>query len=117
MPRRPLGVLTLGVFVLALAVSAVFLAANVLVNVSEVLSLSVILFGVWLVVAGGMRAANPKQYGAGASNAISGGIVVTTLGSVSFLYSRALFVEFLLPILLLVVATLVVVAGIRAWRK
>jgi hypothetical protein len=64
-----------------------------------------------------MRAADAEQYGAGASNAISGGIMGITLGSVLFLYGRALFVEFLLPILLLVVAILVVVAGIRAWRK
>ena len=117
MPKRPVGILSLGILILALAVSAVFLAANILVQVSEVFSVALILFGLWTIVLGGMQFFNPEQYGGGTFNTLSGGILVTTLGAVWFLYGRALFVGFLIPVLLLVVAILVVVAGIRAWRK
>ena len=117
MPKRPVGVLSLGILILALAVSAASFAANVLVQVSEVFSLTMVLLGLWIVILGGMRAADPEQYGSGAFNALSGGVLIATLGIVWLLYGRAVFVEFLLPILLLVVAILVVVAGIRAWRR
>lgn len=117
MPKRPVGVLSLGILILALAVSAVSFAVNVLVQVSEVFSLTMVLFGLWIVILGGMRATDPEQYGSGAFNALSGGVLIATLGGVWLLYGRAVFVEFLLPILLLVVAILVVVAGIRAWRR
>lgn len=117
MPRRPVGVLSLGILILALAVSAVAFAANVLVYVSEVFSVGLILFGTWIMALGGMRSVDPEQYGGGAFNTLSFGIIVTTLGVVWLLYDRALLVEFLIPILLLVVAILVVVTGIRAWRK
>ena len=117
MPRRPVGVLSLGILILALAVSAASFAANILVHLSEIFSVALVLFGIWITVLGGMRSVDPEQYGGGAFNTISGGIIVTALGFIWLLYGRALFVEFLFPILLLVVAILVVTAGIRAWRK
>lgn len=117
MPKRPVGVLSLGILILAVAVSATLFAANVLVHVSEVFSVALVLLGAWIIVLGGMQFVNPEQYGGGTFNTLSGGILVATLGAVWFLYGRALFVGFLIPILLLVVAVLVVVAGVRAWRK
>ena len=117
MPERPVGILSLGILILALAVSAASLAINVLVQVSEVFSLTMVLFGLWIAILGVMRSVDPEQYGGGAFNALSGGVLITTLGAVWLLYGRAVFVEFLIPMLLLVVAILVVFAGIRAWRK
>ena len=117
MPKRPVGVLSLGILILVLAVSAAAFAAKMLLDVFEIFSLTFILFGLWIIVLAGIRAANPEQYGGGAFNTFSGGVLITTLGVVWLLYVRELLVEFLLPALLLVVAILVVVAGIRAWRK
>jgi len=117
MPKRPVGVLSLGILILALAVSAAAFAANMLINVSEIFSFTFILFGLWIMVLAGIRAVNPELYGGGAFNTFSGGILITTLGVVWFLYVRELLVEYLLPALLLVVGVLVAVAGIRAWRK
>jgi len=117
MPKKPVGVLSLGILIIVLAVSAAAFASNILVNVSEIFSVTLILFGSWFIVLAGIRTANPEQYGGGAFNTFSGGILITTLGVVWLLHIRALLVEYLLVALLLVVGILVVVAGIRAWRK
>jgi hypothetical protein len=117
MPKRPVGVLSLGILILVLAVSAVAFAADMLVDITEIFSLTLVLFGFWIMVLAGISAANPEQYGGGAFNTFSGGILLTTLGVVWLLYVRELLVEYLLPALLLVVGILVAVAGIRAWRK
>ena len=117
MPKRPLGVLSLGILIVALAVSAAAFAADMLVDVSEIFSLTLVLFGFWIMVLAGIRAFNPEQYGGGAFDTFSGGILLTTLGVVWSLYVHELLVGYLLPALLLVVGILVAVAGIRAWRK
>ena len=117
MPKRPIGVLSLGILILVLAASATAFAANILVNVSEIFSLTFILFGLWVMVLAGIRAANPELYGGGAFNTFSGGILLTTLGVVWLLYVRELLVGYLLAVLLLVVGILVAIVGIRAWRK
>jgi len=117
MPKRPVGVLSLGILILVLAISAAAFAANLLADMSEIFSLTLVLFGLWTMVLAGIRAANPEQYGGGAFNTFSGGILITTLGVVWSLYVRELLVEYLLPALLLVIGILVAVAGIRAWRK
>ena len=117
MPKKPVGVLSLGILILVLAVSIAAFAANILINVSEIFSLTLVLFGLWIIVLAGIRAANPEQYGGGAFNTFSGGILLTTLGVVWSLYIREMLVEYLLPALLLIIGILVAVAGIRAWRK
>jgi hypothetical protein len=117
MPKRPVGVLSLGILISVLAVSATAFAVTILDNVYEIFSLTLILFGLWIMILSGIRATNPEQYGEGAFNTFSGGILLTTLGAVWLLYVRALLVDYLLPALLLVVGILVAVTGIRAWRK
>ena len=117
MPKRAVGVLSLGILILVIAVSMVASATNILVNIFEMFSLTLILFGLWVTILAGIRAANPEQYGRGAFNTASGGILLTTLGVVWSLYIREMFVEYLLPALLLIIGILVAVTGIRAWRK
>jgi len=117
MPKRPVGVLSLGILILVLAICIAAFAANMLLNITEIFSLTFIIFGLWIMVLAGLRATNPEQYGGGAFNTFSGGILITTLGFVWLLYSRELLVGYLLPALLLVIGILVAVAGIRAWRK
>ncbi len=117
MPKRPVGVLSFGILILVLAVSIAASAANILVNIFEIFSLTFILFGLWVTILAGIRAANPEQYGGGAFNTFSGGILLTTFGVVWSLYIREMFVEYLLPALLLIIGILVAVTGIRAWRK
>jgi len=117
MPKKPVGVLSLGILILGLSVSAAAFTANMLVDVSEIFSLTLVIFGFWIIVLAGIRAANPEQYGGGAFNTFSGGILVTMLGVVWLLYVREMLVGYLFPALLLVVGILVAVAGIRAWRK
>jgi uncharacterized membrane protein YjjB (DUF3815 family) len=88
-----------------------------LANVLEIFSFTLIFFGLWITVLAGLRSVNPEQYGGGAFNTFSGGILITTLGVVWSIYIRGLPVAYLFPALLLVVGILVAVAGAKAWRK
>ena len=117
LPKRPVGVLSLGILILVLAVSAAAFAASLLANMFEILSLCLVLFGFWSMILAGMRAFNPEEYGGGGFNTFSGGILLITLGVVWSLYIRELLVGYLLPALLLIIGILTAVAGIRAWRK
>jgi len=117
MPKRPVGVLSLGILIVVLAVSATAFVTKILVDISEVFSLTLILFGFWIIILSGIRAISPEQYGGGAFNAFSVGILLATLGTVWLLSVRALLVEYLLPALLLIIGILVAAVGIRAWRK
>jgi hypothetical protein len=115
--RRPIGVFSIGILILAVAVSATASVVGTLEGISEVFAFSLVLFGLWIVVLAGMKAANPPSYGGGAFNTFSAGILLATIGALWMLSARNLFVGYLLPVLLLVVGALVIVAGIRAWRK
>jgi hypothetical protein len=117
LPKRPVGVLSLGILILVLAVSAAAFAASLLANMSEIISLALVLFGFWIMILAGMRSFNPEEYGGGAFNTFSGGILLTTLGVVWSLYIRELLVGYLLPAFLLIIGILTAIAGIRAWRK
>jgi len=68
MARRPVVVLSLGILILTLAVSAAAFVANALVNVAEIFSLTLIIFGIWIVVLAGMRTADPEDYDEGVFN-------------------------------------------------
>jgi hypothetical protein len=117
MPKKPVAVLSLGILIVILAVSVtISVVTELVVGVSEIFSLTLVLFGLWIIVLAGIRTVNPEEFGAGAFNTFSGGILLTTLGIVWLLYGK-LPIEYLLMVLLLVVGILVVVVGIRAWRK
>ncbi len=115
MPKRPLGVLSIGVLVVILAIS-VSLHAFAILNIPEVFSLTLLLFGLWVMVLAGIRASNPETYGHGAFNILSGGVLITAFGVVWFLYGK-LPIGYLLTVVLLVFGILIAVAGLRAWRK
>ena len=66
--KRPVGVFSLGILLLAVAVSATASVANVLGGISEVFAFTLILFGLWIVILAGMRAADPEDYGEGVFN-------------------------------------------------
>lgn len=117
MPKRPVGVLSLGILILCLAISASAFAAKMLVDILEIFSITLVLFGLWIIILAGMRAVNQEQYGGGAFTTFSGGLLITMFGVIWSLYIHALFVNYILPTLLLVLGVLVAAAGIRAWRK
>ncbi len=120
MPKRPLGVLSIGALIVILAASAVVFAADAadfLLYASEIFSLTLILFGLWVAGLAGVRASNPEIYGRGAFSIFSGGILIIAVG-VAWLLSIYKFpVVYLLSTVLLILGILVVAAAIRTWRK
>ncbi len=120
MPKRPLGVLSIGVSIVILAAGAVVFAAdagNFLLYASKIFSLTLTLFGLWVVGLAGIRASNPEIYGHGAFNVFSGGILITTLGVAWLLSIYEFPAVYLLATVLLILGILVVAAAIRTWRK
>jgi len=116
MPKKPVAVLSLGILIVILAVSVVISVATEFITVSHIFPLTLVLFGLWIMILAGIRAINPEEFGAGAFNTFSGGILITIIGIIWLLYG-VLPTEYLLAVLLLVVGILVAVIGIPAWRK
>ena len=116
MPKKPVAVLSLGILIVIIAVSVVISVATEFVAVSHMFPLTLVLFGLWIMVLAGIRAVNPEEFGAGAFNTFSGGILITMIGIIWLLHG-VLPTEYLLAVLLLVVGILVAVIGVRAWRK
>ena len=113
MPKRPLGILSIGVLVVVLAISTYIFAPDL----SAIFSLTLILFGLWVMVLSGIRAFNPEIYGHGAFNIFSGGILITALGVAWLLSIYEFPVGYLLTTVLLILGILVVAAAVRTWRK
>jgi len=120
MPKRPLGVLSIGALIVISAASAIVFAndvANFPLYASKILSLTLILFGLWVVGLAGIRASNPEVYGKGAFNVFSGGILITVVGVAWLLAIYEFPALYLLSAVLLILGILVVAAAVRTWRK
>ena len=120
MPKRPLGVLSIGVLTVILAAGAVVFAAdaaNFLLYASKIFSLALILFGLWVGGLAGLRASNPEVYGSGAFSVFSGGILVTALGAAWLLSIYEFPAVYLLATVVLILGILLVAAAVRTWRK
>ncbi len=119
-PKRPLGVLSIGVLIVMLAASAVVFAADaasVLLYASKIFSLTLTLFGLWVAGLAGVRASNPEVYGRGSFSIFSGGILITAVGVAWLLSIYEFPAVYLLSTVLLILGILVVAAAIRTWRK
>ena len=120
MPKRPLGVLSIGVLTVILAAGAVVFAAdaaNFFLYASKIFSLALTLFGLWVGGLAGLRASNPEVYGRGAFSVFSGGILVTALGAAWLLAIYEFPAVYLLATVVLILGILLVAAAVRTWRK
>ena len=114
MPKKPLGLLSLGVFAVIVAVCLVLYAANYILA-DAILPLILIFFGAWIVVVAGIRAISPEKYEHGASSTLGWGIVLIAVGGAWFLAGVNLVYS--LALLLIVIGVLAVAAALRLWRK
>lgn len=118
MPRRPLGLLSFGVFVVIVAVCLVAWAAEYIATATEVVSLVVTFFGVWVVVLAGIRAKSPEKYERGAFSTFAWGVLITAVGGIWLLYIwYPENLVYSLAFLLVVIGILAVSAALRMWRK
>jgi len=116
MPRRPLGLLSLGVLAVIFAICLIAYAANYIVA-DAIFPLVVALFGVWVMVVAGIRARSSEEYERGAFSTFAWGVLIVAVGGVWFLYVQGLSWVYALAFFVLVIGLLAVVSALRLWRK
>lgn len=116
MAKKPLGLLSFGVFFVLIALTLAMSALGV-IGLVEVPSLVIALSGVWIIVLAGIQIGRTEKYGRSAFSTFSWGVLISVLGLAWFLYIRQILVNFLPVILLLALGTLIIVAALRYWKK
>jgi hypothetical protein len=96
MPKLQLGLLSFGVLVIIVAVLLVAFAPDW----GSIISLTLMLYGLWVIVLSGIRSKTPEKYGRSAFSILIWGILLTAIGGAwylniltagNILYSAVLF--------------------------
>jgi hypothetical protein len=111
LPKRPLGLLSLGIFIVIVAVNLILFFPDW----NAIFSLVLTLYGLWVMFLSGIRAKTPVKYERGAFSTLVWGILLIAIGGAWFLMR----IEWLYSItfLLAVIGILAVVSALRAWQK
>lgn len=117
MAKLPLGLLSIGVFVIIIAICLTAYAAQYIL-LDGVIPLILTFYGVWMIVVAGIRVKNPEKYARGAFSTFAWGILFTAIGGSWYLY--VLGPEnwiFSIILVIVVFGILIVTAALRSWRK
>ena len=102
-----MGLVSIGVFLVVLAVSVIIYSANI-ITLQEMLPLIIGLYGFWVMILGGIRRRNPSKYERGALSTFTWGLLLTIVGFSSILSLRG-FINWLFAL-----AAVLLVIGILA---
>jgi uncharacterized membrane protein YidH (DUF202 family) len=117
MPKKPTDLLSLGVFVVIVAICLLAYAAELIKRTDEVLSLIIAFYGVWVVVLAGIRVKIPEKYERGAFSTFVGGVLLVAIGGAWFLNIQVANLVYTLAVFLVIVGILAVASALRMWRK
>lgn len=113
MPRRPLGLLSLGVLVVIIAICLMITS-----KIDEIISLTITFFGVWIIILAGFKTRTPmeelEKYERGAFSILAWGILLVAIGGAYFLNIRTGYWIYSLALFLLVLGILIVAAALRS---
>jgi len=115
-PTKQLGLLSIGVFVLIVSICLIAYGAQYITRVDEILSLTIALYGVWVMILSGIRRPSQEKYERGTFSTFAWGILLTAIGGAWFLNIQTAQWVYSLALVLLVLGILVVVAALRSWR-
>jgi len=113
MSKEQQGLLTIGAFIIIVAIVLIIAAGN-LISWWEVIPLIIAFNGCWLIAAAGIRAKNPSKYERSAFSLFGWGILLAAVGFGLDLNVRGLPPVFTLALILLLLGALAVVAAISA---
>ncbi len=105
-------VLSIGVFIIVLALSIAAFAAGLITNLIEIVPLVFAFFGAWIMVLAGINASKPQKYARSAFSNFSWGALITAVGVVWLLASQV-GIWYSISALLLILGLLVVAAVLR----
>jgi len=112
-----MGLLTLGAFIIIVAVVVVAYAANLLVSWLETVPLIVALYGCWLIAESGIRTKNPSKYARSAFSLFGWGMLLAAIGFGLDFNLRGMDLLYTLAVVLLLLGILAIVAALKTTRK
>ena len=113
MAKDSSGALSIGVFIIVLALSIAAFAAGLITNLVEIVPLVFAFFGAWIMVLAGINASKPQKYALSAFSTFSWGALITAVGVVWLLAAQGYNIWYLISALLLILGLLVVAAVLR----
>jgi hypothetical protein len=118
MAKLPLTLLSIGIFVIIIAICLTALVVQ-FISIDEIIPLILTFYGVWMIVAAGIRAKNPEKYVRGAFSIFAWGILFTAIGGSWYLYALDPEKNLILSVTLVVgvFGMLIVAAAFRSWRR
>ncbi|MCW4010881.1 MAG: hypothetical protein NWF05_09725 [Candidatus Bathyarchaeota archaeon] len=102
--------LTVGVFLLVLAV-ALLLAATQIISWGLFAPVVLVLFGIWMLALAALRGANPQKYARGSFGTAVMGLLLIAVGGAWYLFSVNWLYS--IVVILLVVAVIAIVAALK----
>jgi uncharacterized membrane protein YidH (DUF202 family) len=123
MSKRPLGLISLGISIMIVAVCLVAYASGYLgpfgqmETIYKLFAMIIALYGVWMMILAGIRFNNPEKYERGAFSTLTWGVLFVAIGGSIYLYLALNNWIYPVALLLAVIGILVLVAAARMWRK
>jgi len=115
MPKQQLGVLSFGVLLVIVAILLVAFAPSQ--DWGSVISLTLVLYGLWVIVLSGIRARTPEKYGRSAFSILVWGILLLAVGGAWFLNIQTNNLLYSAVLLLVIVGLLAVASALPSMRK
>jgi hypothetical protein len=113
--RQQLDMLSFGVFIVIVAILLIAFAPNG--QWDRMISLTIALFGIWIIATAGIRARNPSKYERGAYSTFVMGLLLLAVGGAWFLFIETSNWIFAVFLLLVVVGLIAIGTALPTMRK
>jgi O-antigen/teichoic acid export membrane protein len=113
MPKQQLGLLSFGVLVIIIAVLLVAFAPDW----GLIISLTLMLYGLWVVVLSGMRAKTPEKYGRSAFSILIWGILLFAVGGAWYLNILTGNILYSVVLFLVIIGVVALASALLRTRK
>lgn len=117
MSNQQMGLLTLGAFVIIVAVVIVAFAAGLLLTWLEIVPLIVAFYGCWLIAEAGIRTRTPSKYARSPFSLFGWGMLLAAIGFGLDFNLRGMDMLYTLAVVLLLLGILAIVAAWKTTRK
>jgi len=115
MPKQELGLLSFGVLVVIIAILLVAFGPSQ--DWGSIISLSLILYGLWVVVLAGIRSKRPLKYERGAFSTLIMGVLLVAVGGAWFLNIQTGYWLYSAVLLLIIVGIIAIASALPSMRK
>jgi len=115
MPKRQLDLLSFGVLIVIIAILLV--ALRPIEDWDKILSLTLTLYGLWVIAIAGLRAKSPEKYERGAFSTLILGVLLLAVGGAWYLNIETGYLLNSVVLFLLIIGVLAITAALSSMRK